>query len=348
MNSDRAKLTNQQDGGEAILEAFRNLHVDYVISSPGSEWPPIWEALARQKIGGLAGPDLHGLRARDARGRRRGRLHAGHRPHAGGAAARRLGAAARRDGAAGRARLRGADAGDVRRVAELRRARRLRSRQSVVSQSRRGRRAAAADRFRGEMGEPGAEPRDALSERGARRRNGQARAARAGLSQRAGRDHDARLDAAEAAARHAGAAEDASLAGGRRDGRGADRAGQMSGHRRRERRPRSGCGRGADRVRRADGHSGDRGPRRGLRQFPEIASAASRHQHRGGPQGDRSGAADREPRAVVSAERRAAERADRLGQRKSAQGAHGLSDHGGRHLSRGRRRLLAASCSRPR
>src|SRR4051812_38754524 len=57
MSSDRAKLTNQQDGGEAILEALRNLHVDYVISSPGSEWPPIWEALARQKIGGLAGPN---------------------------------------------------------------------------------------------------------------------------------------------------------------------------------------------------------------------------------------------------------------------------------------------------
>ena len=49
-------MKNALDGGEAILEAFRNLHVDYVISSPGSEWPPIWEALARQKIEGLAGP----------------------------------------------------------------------------------------------------------------------------------------------------------------------------------------------------------------------------------------------------------------------------------------------------
>ena len=56
MSSDRTKLKNQQDGGEAILEAFRNLHVDYVISSPGSEWPPIWEAFARQKVGGKAGP----------------------------------------------------------------------------------------------------------------------------------------------------------------------------------------------------------------------------------------------------------------------------------------------------
>jgi len=51
-----AALKNEPDGGEAILEAFRKLHIDYVISSPGSEWPPIWEALARQKIGGLAGP----------------------------------------------------------------------------------------------------------------------------------------------------------------------------------------------------------------------------------------------------------------------------------------------------
>jgi acetolactate synthase-1/2/3 large subunit len=49
-------LKNQQDGGEAILEAFRNLHIDYVISSPGSEWPPIWEAFARQKVGNRTGP----------------------------------------------------------------------------------------------------------------------------------------------------------------------------------------------------------------------------------------------------------------------------------------------------
>ena len=44
------------DGGEAILEAFRNLGIDYIISSPGSEWAPVWEALARQKIQENAGP----------------------------------------------------------------------------------------------------------------------------------------------------------------------------------------------------------------------------------------------------------------------------------------------------
>ena len=44
------------DGGEAILEAFRNLGVEYIISSPGSEWAPVWEALARQQINETPGP----------------------------------------------------------------------------------------------------------------------------------------------------------------------------------------------------------------------------------------------------------------------------------------------------
>jgi acetolactate synthase I/II/III large subunit len=44
------------DGGEAILEAFRSLGVDYIISSPGSEWSPVWEALARQKVNQQPGP----------------------------------------------------------------------------------------------------------------------------------------------------------------------------------------------------------------------------------------------------------------------------------------------------
>ena len=49
-------MKNYQDGGEAILEAFRRLDADYVISSPGSEWAPFWEALARQKRDGADGP----------------------------------------------------------------------------------------------------------------------------------------------------------------------------------------------------------------------------------------------------------------------------------------------------
>ena len=46
----------RQDGGDAILEALRNLDVDYIISSPGSEWPSVWEALARQKVNEEPGP----------------------------------------------------------------------------------------------------------------------------------------------------------------------------------------------------------------------------------------------------------------------------------------------------
>ena len=49
-------MKNIQDGGEAILEALRSLNVEYVISSPGSEWPSLWEALARQKANGTPGP----------------------------------------------------------------------------------------------------------------------------------------------------------------------------------------------------------------------------------------------------------------------------------------------------
>jgi acetolactate synthase-1/2/3 large subunit len=49
-------MKNYLDGGEAILEAFRKLKIDYIMSSPGSEWSPVWEALARQKLEKRAGP----------------------------------------------------------------------------------------------------------------------------------------------------------------------------------------------------------------------------------------------------------------------------------------------------
>ncbi len=49
-------MKNYLDGGEAILEAFRKLKIDYIMSSPGSEWSPVWEALARQKLDSKAGP----------------------------------------------------------------------------------------------------------------------------------------------------------------------------------------------------------------------------------------------------------------------------------------------------
>lgn len=49
-------MKNYQDGGEAIVEAFRNLGVDYIMSSPGSEWSPVWEAMARQTVEKNDGP----------------------------------------------------------------------------------------------------------------------------------------------------------------------------------------------------------------------------------------------------------------------------------------------------
>ena len=49
-------MKNFVDGGEAVLQAFRSLGVDYVMASPGSEWGSVWEALARQKVGNAPGP----------------------------------------------------------------------------------------------------------------------------------------------------------------------------------------------------------------------------------------------------------------------------------------------------
>ena len=49
-------MRNQTDGGEAILQAFRSLGVDYVMASPGSEWGAVWEALTHQKLSNTLGP----------------------------------------------------------------------------------------------------------------------------------------------------------------------------------------------------------------------------------------------------------------------------------------------------
>jgi len=51
-------MKNKVDGGEAIVEAFRKLGVDYILSSPGTEWAPVWEAMADQIQQGKAGPKL--------------------------------------------------------------------------------------------------------------------------------------------------------------------------------------------------------------------------------------------------------------------------------------------------
>ncbi|MBM3485719.1 MAG: thiamine pyrophosphate-binding protein [Alphaproteobacteria bacterium] len=50
-------MKNYLDGGDAILQAFRNLGVDYIMSSPGSEWGSVWEALARQTVDKTPGPE---------------------------------------------------------------------------------------------------------------------------------------------------------------------------------------------------------------------------------------------------------------------------------------------------
>lgn len=50
-------MKNMLDGGEAIVEALRALKVDYVFSSPGSDWGALWEAFTRQKVNGAPGPE---------------------------------------------------------------------------------------------------------------------------------------------------------------------------------------------------------------------------------------------------------------------------------------------------
>ncbi len=51
-------MKNQIDGGEAIVEGFRKLGIDYILSSPGTEWAPVWEAMADQIEEGKNGPKL--------------------------------------------------------------------------------------------------------------------------------------------------------------------------------------------------------------------------------------------------------------------------------------------------
>jgi acetolactate synthase-1/2/3 large subunit len=43
-------------GGQAILKAIERSGVEYVLSSPGSEWPPMWEALAEAAARGAKNP----------------------------------------------------------------------------------------------------------------------------------------------------------------------------------------------------------------------------------------------------------------------------------------------------
>jgi len=43
-------------GGQAILKAIERSGVDFILSSPGSEWPPVWEALAEAAARGAKNP----------------------------------------------------------------------------------------------------------------------------------------------------------------------------------------------------------------------------------------------------------------------------------------------------
>ncbi|GAA2614756.1 thiamine pyrophosphate-dependent enzyme [Paractinoplanes durhamensis] len=49
-------MTGVPDGGDAVIEAFTAAGADYIFSSPGSEWAPVWESLARRHRDGLPCP----------------------------------------------------------------------------------------------------------------------------------------------------------------------------------------------------------------------------------------------------------------------------------------------------
>ena len=201
-------MKNYLDGGEAILEAFRKLKVDYIMSSPGSEWSPLWEALARQKLGNKPGPTFMEFVARDRRRQHGQRLHPDDRPPAGRPSARRRRHAAGKHGRPQRDAERSADGRHVGRVELARRGPRPRHRAAVVWRAHR-RRHRAVRRAGRQVGAVGDEPLHALRERGPCRRDGAARPDGSDLSQRPARAHAARLDAAAASARRTGRHQDA-------------------------------------------------------------------------------------------------------------------------------------------
>lgn len=44
------------DGGDALIEVLNANSVEYIFASPGSEWPPLWEALSRRQAEGEQAP----------------------------------------------------------------------------------------------------------------------------------------------------------------------------------------------------------------------------------------------------------------------------------------------------
>ena len=49
-------MAHPYDGGELLVTALTDLGVDWIFSSPGSEWSPVWEALARRARDGEDAP----------------------------------------------------------------------------------------------------------------------------------------------------------------------------------------------------------------------------------------------------------------------------------------------------
>lgn len=49
--------SSNNTGGELFLQILRNFGVEYIFASSGTEWAPLWEALARQKAEGIDGPE---------------------------------------------------------------------------------------------------------------------------------------------------------------------------------------------------------------------------------------------------------------------------------------------------
>lgn len=50
-------MTESRDGGEALLDAFGALGIQHVFTASGSEWAPVWEALARRARDGDDAPE---------------------------------------------------------------------------------------------------------------------------------------------------------------------------------------------------------------------------------------------------------------------------------------------------
>jgi acetolactate synthase I/II/III large subunit len=49
--------TRIMDGGDTLIEVLNANGVEYIFASPGSEWPPLWEALSRRKAEGEKAPE---------------------------------------------------------------------------------------------------------------------------------------------------------------------------------------------------------------------------------------------------------------------------------------------------